>query len=125
MSIPVPPVNVSVSLVLNVSLEPLSAASVKELEMVSNSKVPEPFVFRNCPAEPSAVGKVNSKFADNEFGDLSATWFEPFAVPSFSLIEPPVDELLPTMKSSTALLLSTRIAELAVRVPAVWSTKSL
>ena len=68
VSIPVPPVNVSVSLVLNVSFEPLSAARVKELEMVSNSKVPEPFVFRNCPEEPSAFGKVNSTLPESEFG---------------------------------------------------------
>ena len=47
VSIPSPPVNVSVSLVLNVSLEPLSAASVNELVIVSNPSVPEPFVFRN------------------------------------------------------------------------------
>ena len=67
VSIPVPPVNVSVSLVLNVSFEPLSAASVNELEIVSNDNAPEPFVFKNCPAEPSALGSSNSTLPDSEF----------------------------------------------------------
>ena len=71
VSIPVPPVNVSVSLVLNVSFEPLSAASVNELEIAPNDNVPEPFVFRNSPLEPSALGSSNSTLPDSEFGDFS------------------------------------------------------
>ena len=125
MSIPVPPVNVRVSLVLNVSLEPLSAASVKELEIVSNSKVPEPFVFRNCPAEPSAAGKVNVVLDEREFAAFSPIKCVPLFVPSLIFNVPPVVALLPTRSSSIALLLSTRTAELAVSVPSVWSILSL
>ena len=29
------------------------------LDTVSKDKAPEPSVFKNCPEEPSAVGKVN------------------------------------------------------------------
>ena len=90
VSIPVPPVNVRVSLVLNVSLEPLSAASVKELEIVSNSKVPEPFVFRNCPAEPSAAGKVNVVLDEREFAAFSPIKCVPLFVPSLIFNVPPV-----------------------------------
>ena len=71
VSIPSPPVNVSVSLVLNVSFVPLSAASVNELEIVPNESVPEPFVFKNWSAEPSALGKVNSTLPESEFGAFS------------------------------------------------------
>ena len=46
-------------------------------------------------------------------------------VPSLICIEPPVDALLPTIKSSIALLESTISAELAVKVPALWSIRSL
>ena len=47
VSIPSPPVNVNVSPVLNVSLEPLSAANDNELVTVPKLKVPEPSVFKN------------------------------------------------------------------------------
>ena len=45
VSIPSPPKNVRVSPVLNVSLEPLSAASVNDVETEPNESVPEPFVL--------------------------------------------------------------------------------
>ena len=44
VSIPVPPVNVNVSPVLNVSFEPLSAAIVKFVVILLNDKLPEPSV---------------------------------------------------------------------------------
>ena len=60
VSIPSPPVNVSVPPVENESLLPLSAASVKVLVIEPNDKTPEPSVFRNCHALPSALGKSNA-----------------------------------------------------------------
>ena len=90
VSIPVPPVNVSVSLVLNVSLEPLSAASVNELDIAPNDNAPEPFVFRNSFAFPSAVGSVNVTLAASALGDFSPTKCVPLFVPSLILSVPPV-----------------------------------
>ena len=57
--IPVSPANVNVSPVLNVSLEPLSAARVNALEAgAANDKLPEPSVVNMWPSEPSALGRV-------------------------------------------------------------------
>ena len=47
VSIPSPPVKVNVSPVLNVSLEPLSAANDNELVTVPKLNAPEPSVLRN------------------------------------------------------------------------------
>ena len=56
VSTPVPPVNVIVSPVLTESFEPESAAILNVLTTVPNYRLPEPSVFKNWPAEPSAVG---------------------------------------------------------------------
>jgi hypothetical protein len=59
VSIPVPPVNVSVSPVFTVSFAPESAAIVKELTTVDHESCPAPLVCRYCEAEPSACGQFN------------------------------------------------------------------
>ena len=71
VSIPSPPENVNVPPVLNVSLEPLSAASESVCVTVPKDNAPEPFVFKNWSEEPSAAGNVNVTFAARAFGDLS------------------------------------------------------
>lgn len=53
VSIPSPPVNVKVPPVLNVSLVPESADSVKLDVTVANSKSPFESFLRNCPVEPA------------------------------------------------------------------------
>src|SRR6056300_909235 len=73
VSIPSPPVNVIVSPVDTASLEPLSAAIESDCVTVPNESSPEPFVVRNCPAEPSALGSVNVTLAAKEFGAFNAT----------------------------------------------------
>ena len=71
VDIPVPPETVNVSLVLNVSFEPLSAASVNEVEIASNANAPEPSVFKNSPALPSAAGRTNVTLPESVLGDFS------------------------------------------------------
>ena len=58
VSIPVPPAIVSVCPVLNESLDPLSAASVKLDVTVAKLSAPLPSVCKNWLALPSAVGNV-------------------------------------------------------------------
>ena len=60
VSIPSPPVNVKVPPVLNVSLLPESADSVKLDVTVANSKSPFESFLKNCPVEPAPfTGKAN------------------------------------------------------------------
>ena len=126
VSIPVPPVNVKVWPVVNVSFEPLSAASVKLLEAgAANDRLPEPSVVNKWPLEPSALGKVNVTELPTLLGALSAMKCAPLLVPSFNLIVPPVVALLPINNSSILLLESTITADEAVSVPCVWSNNNL
>ena len=90
VSIPAPPVNVSVPPVLNVSFEPASAASVNVDVIAPNDNAPEPSVFRNSFAFPSAVGRVNVTLPPRALGAFSPTKCVPLLVPSLSLICPPV-----------------------------------
>ena len=122
VSIPVPPVNVKVWPVVNVSFEPLSAASVKLLEAgAANDRLPEPSVVNKWPLEPSALGKVNVTELPTLLGALSAMKCAPLLVPSLNLIVPPVVALLPTSNSSIALFESTIRPDEAVNVPCAWS----
>ena len=126
VSIPVPPVNVKVWPVVNVSFEPLSAASVKLLDAgAANERLPEPSVVNKWPLEPSALGKVNVTELATLLGDLSAMKCAPLLVPSLNLIVPPVVALLPMNNSSIALLESTITADEAVNAPCVWSNNNL
>ena len=103
---------------VNVSLEPLSAASVKLLEAgAANDRLPEPSVVNKWPLEPSALGKVNVTELPTLLGALSAMKCAPLLVPSFNLIVPPVVALLPINNSSILLLESTITADEAVSVP--------
>ena len=70
--IPSPAANSNVSPVLNVSvLEP--SESVNDVLTESNDSSPEPFVFKNSPALPSALGKVNATLPPSVPGALSST----------------------------------------------------
>ena len=124
VSIPVPPVNVSVSPVLKVSFDPVSAARVKLDVTAAQVKFPEPSVCKNSLASPSSLGNVNVYEAAKELGALMAAKWAPLLVPSFNFKVPPVEALLPIKISSIALLLSTSNADEAVSVPSAWSAKS-
>ena len=122
VSIPVPPAIVNVWPVENVSLEPLSAASVNELDAgAANDNSPDPSVCNTWPSDPSVAGNVNVTLAATLLGDLSAMKWAPLFVPSLNLIVPPTVALFPINNSSIALFESTTIPEDAVSVPCVWS----
>ena len=118
---PVPPAKVNVSPVLNVSSEPLSAASVKLVVIPLNDRLPEPSVCNTWPLEPSVPGKVKVKLLATLLGDFNATKWAPLSVPSLNLIVPPVEVLLPMNNSSMALFESTIRPDEAVNVPCAWS----
>ena len=58
-------------------------------------------------------------------GAFNPIKFVPLFVPSFNLISPPVEALLPTDNVSIALFESVSIADLAVSWPWVWSNKAV
>ena len=76
--------------------------------------MPLPSVFKNCPAEPSPAGNLKVVEVVTALGAFSPIKFVPLFVPSFNLISPPVEALLPTDNVSIALFESVIIAELAV-----------
>jgi hypothetical protein len=72
VSIPVPPENVNVFPVVNVSFVPLSAASVIVEDTSAQLKAPFPSVCKNWLASPSLLGNVNVYEAAKELGALMA-----------------------------------------------------
>ena len=69
---------------------------------VAKSKLPEPSVFKNWPAEPSPSGKTNVCELVIELGAFKPIKFVPLLVPSFNFKVPPVDKELPITNWSTA-----------------------
>src|SRR5210317_598922 len=115
---PVPPANFKTCPVVNVSCVELSSSIVNEPDgIAAKLKLPEPSVFKNSSAPPSALGNVKVVDVVTELGALSPIKLVPFEVPSFNFKLQPVLDELPIKISSIALLLSTSKAELAVKVP--------
>ncbi len=124
VSIPSPPVNVRVSPVFTVSAEPESAAIVNELTTVAKSKLPEPSVFKNCPAVPSACGwtKPSIITSPDPFGVITIL---PLVLVDDIVLVAPVTVILPILKLFIFEFASTITADEAVNVPAVWSIISV
>jgi hypothetical protein len=57
-------------------------------ETLANVNCPDPFVCKNCPFVPSAVGSVSVKFAAKEVGACTVTVFVPLPVRSARIICP-------------------------------------
>jgi hypothetical protein len=120
VSIPVPPVNVNVWPVVNVSFDPLSAANVNEPDgTAAKLKLPEPSVVKNCPLL-KLPGRVYVISEATLLGAFKATKCAPLLVPSLNLIVPPTVVELPTLSVSIALFESVIRADEAVSVPGVW-----
>ena len=121
---PPEPAKVSVSAVLYVSVPVSPAKSINWLT-VAKSKLPEPSVFKNCPAEPSPFGNVNVVVVVTALGAFKPIKAEPLFVPSFNFTVPPTVAELPIITWSIAKFASAVSAELPVSVPATWSNMSV
>ena len=59
VSLPCASIVILPDVVVKVTAASPAVKSSAALDTVSKDKAPEPSVFKNCPEEPSAVGKVN------------------------------------------------------------------
>ena len=80
--------------------ELISVSEAPAIDDVVETKlnVPEPFVPRTCPFEPSDDGKVSVKLLPTESGAFSATKLEPLSESSINDKDAPAVAPLPTLK---------------------------